>query len=125
MICFSIAVSASTRGALRKEIIREGKASYYGKAFHNKVTYSGERYNMHALTAAHWLYPMGTILEVTNKSNGKKVIVRVNDSGAFKKKYSREIDLSKAAFSKIANINTGIIKVSTKVIKLGDGKNPG
>lgn len=50
------------------------------------------------------------------KANGKSVTVRVNDTGGFKK-YGRTLDLSRGAFSKIANIKTGIIKVKIKVIK--------
>lgn len=91
-------------------------ASWYGKPFHGRITASGERYNMHALTTASNTHKMGTKLKVTNKSNGKSVVVRVNDTGGFKK-YGRTLDLSKAAFSRIADIEQGLAKVSIQVLK--------
>lgn len=90
--------------------------SWYGKPFHGRLTASGERYNMNALTCASNSHKMGTKLRVTNKSNGKSVVVRVNDTGGFKK-YGRTLDLSKRAFSHIADTSQGIAKVSIQVIK--------
>lgn len=91
-------------------------ASWYGGKFHGRTTASGEVFNKWAMTTASNSHKMGTKLKVTNKANGKSVIVRVNDTGGFKK-YGRTLDLSRGAFSKIANIHTGIIKVKIKVIK--------
>mgnify|MGYP000567798014 FL=1 len=54
-------------------------------------------------------------LKVTNKANGKSVVVRVTDTGGFGK-YGRTLDLSKGAFSKIANLSSGIAQV--EVVKL-------
>ncbi|MGF6907351.1 septal ring lytic transglycosylase RlpA family protein [Fusobacterium sp. PH5-44] len=90
-------------------------ASWYGKGFEGKKTASGYRYNSSALTCASNRYPFGTVLKVTNKSNKKSVVVVVTDRGGFGK-YKREIDLSKAAFNKIANINQGLIKVKIDVL---------
>jgi rare lipoprotein A len=72
-----------------------GVASWYGKKFHGRSTSSGERYDMYAMTAAHKSLPLPTIARVTNLSNGKSVIVRVNDRGPFVK--NRLIDMSYAA----------------------------
>jgi rare lipoprotein A len=72
-----------------------GRASWYGKHFHGKVTASGERYNMFQFTAAHPRLPLGTMVRVTNLQNGRWVIVRVNDRGPVPK--SRIIDLSYGA----------------------------
>ena len=90
-------------------------ASWYGKPFHGRLTASGERFNMNDLTCASNTHKMGTKLKVTNKSNGKSVVVRVNDTGGFKK-YGRTLDLSKGAFAKIASIDKGVINIKIKEI---------
>jgi len=74
---------------------QEGVASWYGPGFHGRKTASGERFNTNELTAAHLSLPFGTKLLVRNESNGKEVVVRVNDRGPYIK--SRIIDLSNAA----------------------------
>ncbi|EXL01395.1 lipoprotein [Aquamicrobium defluvii] len=79
-----------------------GRASWY--ALHSK-TASGERMNPAALTAAHRTLPFGTRLKVTNKKNGKSVVVRINDRGPFVK--GRVLDLSKAAANKLGFIRSG------------------
>lgn len=96
--------------------VNAATASWYGKPFHGRLTASGERYNMNDLTCASNTHKMGTNLKVTNKVNGKSVIVRVNDTGGFKK-YGRTLDLSKKAFSHIANIKQGTANVSIQVVK--------
>ena len=68
------------------------------------------------MTTASNSHKMGTKLRVTNVANGKSVVVRVNDTGGFKK-YGRTLDLSRGAFSKIADIQSGIIKVKITVVK--------
>jgi rare lipoprotein A len=92
-----------------------GLASYYGGKFHGRTTASGEIFNKWAMTTASNSHKMGTKLLVTNKDNGKSVVVKVNDTGGFKK-YGRTLDLSRGAFSKIANINKGVINVSIKKV---------
>ncbi len=74
---------------------KTGVASWYGKKFHGKKTANGERYDMHAMSAAHKTLPLPTMVRVTNLDNGRSVVVRVNDRGPFVK--SRIIDLSYAA----------------------------
>ena len=91
-------------------IVYAQTASWYGPGFHGKRTANGEVFNQHAMTAASNSHRMGTNLLVTNVTNGKSVKVKVNDTGGFRK-YGRTLDLSKGAFSKIASINQGIIKV--------------
>lgn len=93
-----------------------GIASYYGGKFHGRTTASGEVFNKWAMTTASNSHKMGTKLEVTNIANGKKAIVRVNDTGGFKK-YGRTLDLSRGAFAKIADINQGLIKIKIKELK--------
>ncbi|HEX2642428.1 MAG TPA: septal ring lytic transglycosylase RlpA family protein [Thermoanaerobaculia bacterium] len=77
------------------QMFQRGMASWYGPNFHGRRTASGERYDMHALTAAHPTLPFGTLLEVRNPRTGQRTVVRVNDRGPFAK--SRVIDLSYAA----------------------------
>lgn len=91
-------------------------ASWYGIPFHGRLTASGERFNMNDLTCASNTHKIGTKLKVTNKSNGKSVVVRVNDTGGFKK-YGRTLDLSRGAFNKIEDINKGLVKISIQVLK--------
>lgn len=92
--------------------VQAATASYYGGKFHGRKTASGERFNMYALTAAHNSLPFGTRVKVTNKANGKSVIVKINDRGGFGK-YGRTIDLSKKASDMI---NCGLCKVSLQVL---------
>jgi rare lipoprotein A len=72
-----------------------GTASWYGKRFHNRKTANGERYNMHANTAAHKKLPFGTILRVTNEKSGISTLIRINDRGPYVGR--RILDLSKKA----------------------------
>lgn len=90
----------------------EAVASYYGDEFNGRPTSSGELFDMSDLTAAHKTLPFGTILEVTNLGNGKKVTVRVNDRGPFVA--NRELDVSKAAAETLGMIATGTARVSIR-----------
>ncbi len=98
----------------------EGVASYYGKKFHNKRTANGEIFNMNELTAAHRTLPFGTVVEVTNQTNNKRVTVRINDRGPFVK--NRVIDLSKYAASVAGMINSGTAPVRLKILRIGKGR---
>lgn len=89
-----------------------GMASWYGGKFHGRTTASGEIYNMYSLTAAHKTMKFGTKVKVTNLSNNKSVVVRINDRGPFIK--GRVIDLSKKA-NQI--IDCELCKVSLKIVK--------
>ena len=91
-----------------------GCASYYGKPFHGRLTANGERYNMYALTAAHKLLPFNTRVKVTNLSNLKSVVVRINDRGPFIK--NRIIDLSYGAAQKIGMIKQGTVTVKLQIL---------
>ena len=84
------------------------QATYYGKAFHGNYTYSGERFDMNAMTCASNVFRMGLKLKITNIENGKSVVVTVNDKGAMP---NEVIDLSEGAFSRIANLKQGRIKI--------------
>ena len=91
-----------------------GLASYYGKKFHGRRTASGERFNMHAMTAAHRSFKFGTRVKVTNLKNKRSVTVRINDRGPFAR--GRIIDLSYAAAKKIGMIADGVVRVKIAVV---------
>jgi rare lipoprotein A len=61
----------------------EGLASWYGSAFHGRVTANGEIFDMGAISAAHPTLPLPSYARVTNINNGKSIVVRVNDRGPF------------------------------------------
>ncbi len=90
---------------------KTGVASWYGKrhGFHGKKTANGDIYNKEMLTAAHKTLPLPSLVKVTNRENGKSVIVLVNDRGPFA--YNRVIDLSERAAAKIGMRNKGTAKV--------------
>lgn len=94
-------------------------ASYYADKYHGRKTSNGETFNMYDMTAAHKTLPFNTKVKVTNLSNGKSVIVRINDRGPFVK--GREIDLSKGAAVKIGMIKSGTAKVSLEIVGGPDG----
>jgi rare lipoprotein A len=99
-----------------KPFKNDARASYYADKFNGKKTTSGIRFDNNKYTAAHKKLPFGTRVKVTNPTNGKSVIVEVNDRGPFVK--SREIDLSKRAFMEIAsNKSTGVMKVNLELIQ--------
>ena len=91
-----------------------GNASWYGPNFHGKITSSGERYNMYALTAASKTLPLNTYVKVTNLNNGKEAVVRINDRGPFVE--TRIIDLSYTAARRLGVIKKGVIPVRLEVI---------
>lgn len=91
-----------------------GVASWYGPGFHGKLTANGEVYDMYAMTAAHKTLPLGSRVQVTNLSNGKKIIVRINDRGPFHG--GRIIDLSKKAAKALGILKAGQTKVHVKTI---------
>ena len=91
-----------------------GIASFYAMRFQFRKTSSGERFNQLALTAAHRTLPFGTKVRVTNLMNNRSVIVKINDRGPFID--NRIIDLSRYAFSKIGDTDSGLINVKIEVI---------
>src|SRR3989338_3664924 len=98
-----------------------GQASWYSKKSPgiNKHTANNEIFNDMDLTCAMWGAPFNQTVKVTNRANGKSVIVRVNDRGPhfryFRK--GRLIDLTKAAFNRIASLDNGLIDVEIAFLK--------
>jgi rare lipoprotein A len=101
-ICATI-VSVISLGAqsanASSESVQRGHASWYGPGFHGRLTANGERFNTHALTAAHRTLPFGTRVRVVNQKTGRSVVVRINDRGPFIK--GRIIDLAHSAARQI------------------------
>ncbi|WP_198533114.1 septal ring lytic transglycosylase RlpA family protein [Carbonactinospora thermoautotrophica] len=91
---------------------RTCKASYY---HYGQVTANGESFNPNGMTAAHKTMPFGSKVLVTNVSNGKSVIVRVNDRGPFVA--GRCLDLARGAFAQIAPLSAGVVTVKYQVLK--------
>lgn len=94
--------------------VERGEASWYGRKFHGRKTASGERYNMHAMTAAHKSLPLPSYVEVTNLANGRRAVVRVNDRGPFID--GRIIDVSYAAAKRLAMTRSGTAPVEVRAI---------
>ena len=108
--------AANTVGVYKSNAV----ASYYADKFHGRKTANGEIFDMYALTAAHKSLPFNTMVKVTNLDNGKSVVVRINDRGPFVA--GREIDVSKAAASKLGMLSEGVARVSLQI--LGEKENP-
>jgi len=87
-----------------------GHASWYGGRFHGRKTASGERFNKHAMTAAHKTLPMGTKVKVTNLKTQDSVVVTINDRGPFVR--GRIIDLSQAAAQAIGINGVGSVELT-------------
>ncbi|WP_294736700.1 septal ring lytic transglycosylase RlpA family protein [uncultured Flavobacterium sp.] len=95
---------------------KKAVASYYANKFNGRKTASGEKFSNSKLTAAHKKLPFGTKVKVTNKANGKSVVVKINDRGPFVK--GRHIDLSKKAFMQITDSKkAGLLNVTIQIVK--------
>ena len=101
------------------ELIQLGQASWYSQSDPGIHVYTanGEIFDETALTCASWHYPFGTLLQVTNLENHRSIVCRVNDRGPAKK-LKRVIDLTKAAFQQIEDVQTGVIKVKVSPVQL-------
>ena len=96
----------------------QGAASWYGPGFYGRTTANGERFRKGTLTAAHRTLPFGTKVRVTNLSNGRSVVVRINDRGPFR--YHRVIDLAHGAASQLQMMQAGEVPVKLEVLAKGD-----
>lgn len=92
----------------------EGTASWYGADFHGRKTSNGEIYDMHDMTAAHKTLPMNVYVQVTNKANGRRSVVRINDRGPFVR--GRIIDLSYAAAKELEVVGPGTAPVVVETL---------
>jgi rare lipoprotein A len=133
VLSLAMCVSACTRrapaprpdgGSTRTLETREGLASYYGAAFHGKITASGRPFDMNAMIAAHPSYPFGTLLRVTNLNNGRSVQVRVQDRGPARHPQAEGviIDLSQRAAERLGFIRQGRARVRLEVLEWKAGR---
>ena len=91
-----------------------GLASWYGEQFNGRPTATGERFDMHALTAAHKTLPLPGLVEVTNLANGRRIVVRVNDRGPFVD--NRIIDLSRGSAEALGMLQAGVGEVRVRYL---------
>ncbi len=101
--------------APNRTLFQRGEASWYGPGFDGNYSASGEVFNRHAMTAAHRTLPFGTRVLVTNRNNGRSVVVRINDRGPFTG--GRVIDLSQGAAASIGMIESGVADVQIDLIQ--------
>ena len=119
--CAVVAIGAAAvlQSADAEAAVQCGKASWYKMG---SRTASGERMNASALAAAHRSLPFGTKVRVENLSNGRSVVVRINDRGPFVR--GRVIDVTKGAAEQLGMIHSGVARVKVTVVG-GGGKLPG
>ena len=110
----------ATDSAMPSKLIEvvQGAASWYGPGFYGRTTANGERFRKGTLTAAHRTLPFGTKVRVTNLSNGRSVVVRINDRGPFR--YHRVIDLAHGAASQLKMMQAGEVPVKLEILSEGD-----
>jgi rare lipoprotein A len=103
-------------GKKKSKVLSSGscQASYY---WEGQMTASGEPFDPDELTAAHKTLPMGSKVRVTNKNNGRSVVVRINDRGPYAG--GRCLDLSRAAMKKVGGTGAGVIPVRYEVLSRG------
>ena len=116
-VLFSVGcASTSTLKTPNRGTTQEGLASWYGAQFNGRPTASGEIYDMNRISAAHKQLPFGTVVEVKNKDNGRKLRVPINDRGPFVE--GRIIDLSLGAARKLDMFGAGLAKVEIRVVRM-------
>ena len=111
LVALQLAVSTPARAG--------GLASFYGNDFAGRPTASGETFNPGAMTAASLSLPFGTLVRVTNRHNGRSVVVRINDRGPYVG--GRVIDLSLAAAGAIGMVGAGVAPVDIQIVGSGAG----
>ncbi len=96
------------------------EASWYGEPHHGRRTASGETFDQWALTAAHRTLPFGTRLRLRCRTGGPAVVVRVNDRGPYardhKRRFTRDLDLSRAAAERLGFLQHGLALVQVEVL---------
>ncbi len=114
VLLISIICYSSPKPSSKAKLPQLGKASYYSDHYTGKLTANAERYNPKLFTAAHETLPLGTLVRVTNLSNKKMAIVKINDRCACSRS-GRILDLSKSAAEELDFISEGIAKVKIEI----------
>ena len=114
---------SGSRGAARPgsrrqagPVYERGKASWYGAKHQGRPTASGESFDQHALTAAHRTLRFGTMVRVTNRANGRSVVVRINDRGPHGR--GLVIDVSSAAAKRLDMIEAGVVPCELEIVRM-------
>jgi rare lipoprotein A len=105
--------------------LHEGLASYYAQRFDGMMTASGVRFNNAAMVAAHPTLPFGSVVRVTNLTNGRSVHVRIIDRGPSRRGRTNGvvIDVSRAAAQRLGFVQSGRAKVRLEVLRNADFEN--
>ena len=110
-LCLALATSGQAMAELEDGTYKAtGTASWYGPGFHGRKTASGERFDKHALTAAHKTLPLHSYVKVTNHANNESVIVKINDRGPHSR--HRIIDLSQGAAQALGISGSGKVTIT-------------
>lgn len=121
VLCLLFSLSCATGRPARQGRVgftERGIASWYGPGFDGRATASGEIYDMYDHTAAHKTLPLGTVVEVRNRDNGRRTQVRINDRGPFVR--GRIIDLSYSAASDLDMLGPGTAPVELRVLQTAE-----
>ena len=105
--------SAGGANSIDPSVYQRGTASWYGEEFHGRPTASGEPFDMNSLTAAHKTLAYGTMVEVTNLDNARRITVRINDRGPYVE--GRIIDLTKRAAIELGMMEAGLAQVELRI----------
>jgi rare lipoprotein A len=109
----SFATAHEAKHSKRDPLLSRGIASVYARSLVGRRTANGERLDLDHLTAASLKLPLGTVVTVTNRRNGRKATVRVNDRGPFTRRFV--IDLSPAAAAALGMGRTGTTPVEIRI----------
>lgn len=113
-------LSAQAQDIEKKAFEQTGTASFYNKKFNGRHTSSGERLDNSRYTAAHCSIPFGTLVRVTNLSNGKSVIVKVNDR--FYPRKGHILDITYSAAQEIDMVRQGVARIKLEVLDLTESE---
>jgi rare lipoprotein A len=97
-----------------------GVASWYGDAFHGRLTANGEIFDKDTISAAHPTLPLPSYVRVTDLDNGRSMVIRVNDRGPFVD--DRLIDLSEAAARNLGFRSAGLARVRVAFLDLAEAR---
>ena len=109
------AVARSVKHRVKQARRESGYASWYGPGFLHRRTASGEWFDPKELAAAHRTLPLGTRVRVTNLDNGRRVVVRINDRGPYKK--GRVLDVTPAVAKRLGFKHDGLTRVRIDVLQ--------
>jgi len=104
--------------------VQVGLASWYGPGFHGEETASGEIFDQREMVAAHRSLPLGSVIQVTNLENGRRLTVRVIDRGPYGRNYRKGtiVDVSRGAAGRLGFLRDGLVRVRLDIISLGSNE---